>query len=447
MMTRILIAEDDEIMRITVLDHLRHQRWQVDAAINGTEALKLVKKNRYDLILSDIRMPGLDGEKLLLEVKQLAPHTEVILMTAHGNTEGAVNCLKQGAADYILKPFDLDDLTFRVQRLLNIQAIKSRCVSLENCCGQRQPLIGSSDPMQKLLSLISQVTQTDSTVLIQGESGTGKELVAAAIHYESRRVDKPYIRVNCAAIPTELLESELFGHEKGAFTGAEQTSIGKFELADQGTILLDEIGEMPLNLQVKLLRVLQEQEIERVGGKAPISINVRVLCATSRNLSEEIKKGNFREDLYYRLQVIPVHVPTLRERKEDISELSHYFLQQFGRERGLTFTLSPEASEALIAYSFPGNVRELRNILERLTVLAPAPKLQLWDLPVEIREMNDDFVEKGEVNLAAAVAVAEKKCIRNALKSTHGNKTEAAEVLGISRKNLWEKMKQYGIKS
>lgn len=447
MMTRILIAEDDEIMRITVLDHLRHQGWRVDAAINGTEALKLVKKNRYDLILSDIRMPGLDGEKLLLEVKQLAPRTEVILMTAHGNTEGAVSCLKQGAADYLLKPFDLDDLTFRVQRLLNIQAIKSRCVSLENCCGQRQPLIGSSDPMQKLLSLISQVTQTDSTVLIQGESGTGKELVAAAIHYESRRVDKPYIRVNCAAIPTELLESELFGHEKGAFTGAEQTSIGKFELADQGTILLDEIGEMPLNLQVKLLRVLQEQEIERVGGKAPISINVRVLCATSRNLSEEIKKGNFREDLYYRLQVIPVHVPTLRERKEDISELSHYFLQQFGRERGLTFTLSPEASEALIAYSFPGNVRELRNILERLTVLAPAPKLQLWDLPVEIREMNDDFVEKGEVNLAAAVAVAEKKCIRNALKSTHGNKTEAAEVLGISRKNLWEKMKQYGIKS
>lgn len=447
MMTQILIAEDDEIMRVTVLDHLRHQGWLVDAAINGAEALKLVKKNRYDLILSDIRMPGLDGEKLLLEVKQLAPRTEVILMTAHGNTEGAVNCLKQGAADYLLKPFDLDDLTFRVQRLLNMQAIKVRCVSLENCCGQRQPLIGSSEPMQKLLGLISQVTQTDSTVLIQGESGTGKELVAAAIHYESRRADKPYIRVNCAAIPTELLESELFGHEKGAFTGAEQTSIGKFELADQGTILLDEIGEMPFNLQVKLLRVLQEQEIERVGGKISIPIDVRVLCATSRNLSEEIKKGNFREDLYYRLQVIPVHVPTLRERKEDIPELSYYFLQQFGRERGLTFTLSPEAAVALSAYPFPGNVRELKNILERLTVLAPAPKLQLWDLPVEIREMNDGSVATGEVNLAAAVAVAEKKCIRNALKSTHGNKTEAAEVLGISRKNLWEKMKQYGIKS
>jgi len=447
MIARILIAEDEEIMRITVLDHLRLQGWQVDSATNGVEALELVKKSSYDLILSDIRMPGLDGEKLLLAVKQLAPRTEVILMTAHGNTEGAVNCLKQGAADYILKPFDLDDLTFRVQRLLNMQAIKIRCVSLENCCGQRQPLIGSSAPMQQLLNLISQVTQTDSTALIQGDSGTGKELVAAAIHYESRRADKPYIRVNCAAIPTELLESELFGHEKGAFTGAEQTSIGKFELADQGTILLDEIGEMPLNLQVKLLRVLQEREIERVGGKAPIPIDVRVLCATARNLTEEIKKGNFREDLYYRLQVIPVSVPTLRERKEDIPELSNFFLQQFGRERGLSFTLSKEASTALNAYPFPGNIRELRNILERLTVLAPAPKIQLWDLPIEIRGIKENLAENGEVNLAAAVAVAEKKCIRSALKRTNGNRTEAAEILGISRKNLWEKMKQYGIKS
>ena len=447
MNTRILVAEDEEIMRITVLDHLRHQGWRVDAATNGAEALELVKKNSYDLILSDIRMPSLDGEKLLLEVKRLAPRTEVILMTAHGNTEGAVNCLKQGAADYILKPFDLDDLTFRVQRLLNIQAIKVRCVSLENCCGQRQPLIGSSAPMQQLLSLISQVTQTDSTVLIQGESGTGKELVAAAIHYESRRADKPYIRVNCAAIPAGLLESELFGHEKGAFTGAEQTSIGKFELADQGTILLDEIGDMPLNLQVKLLRVLQEQEIERVGGKVPIQIDVRVLCATARVLPEEIKKGKFREDLYYRLQVIPVSVPTLKERKEDIPELSKFFLQQFGQERGLTFALSAEASQALSVYPFPGNIRELRNILERLTVLAPAPKIQLWDLPIEIRGIKEDLVEKGEVNLAAAVAVAEKKCIRSALKKTHANRTEAAGILGISRKNLWEKMKQYGIKS
>lgn len=443
MNTKILVAEDEDIMRITVLDHLRDQGWQVDEAINGKAALDLVKANSYDLVVSDIRMPGLDGEQLLLKIKQLTPHTEVILMTAHGNTEGAVSCLKQGASDYILKPFDLDDLTFRIQRLLNIQAIKARCISLENCCGQRQPLIGSSAPMQHLLNLISQVTQTDSTVLIQGESGTGKELVAAAIHYESRRADKPYIRVNCAAIPAGLLESELFGHEKGAFTGAERVSIGKFELADQGTILLDEIGDMPINLQVKLLRVLQEHEIERVGGKSPIPIDVRVLCATARNLTEEIKRGKFREDLYYRLQVIPVSVPTLRERKEDIPELSDYFLQQFGRERGLTFTLSSEAAQALNNYSFPGNVRELRNILERLSVLAPAPKIQLWDLPAEICGIKEHSAGKGDVNLAAAVASAEKKCIMNSLKKTGGNKTEASDILGISRKNLWEKMKLY----
>ena len=447
MNTRILVAEDDEIMRITVLDHLRHQGWRVDEAVNGIDALGLVQKNSYDLIISDIRMPGMDGEQLLAEVKLLAPHTEVILMTAHGNTDAAVNCLKKGAADYILKPFDLDDLTFRIQRLLNILIIKARCVSLENCCGQRQPLIGSSASMQQMLNLISQVSQTDSTVLIQGESGTGKELVAAAIHYESNRTDKPYIRVNCAAIPAGLLESELFGHEKGAFTGADQLSIGKFELADQGTILLDEIGDMPLALQVKLLRVLQEEEIERVGGKVTIPVNVRILCSTAKNLSEEVKNRNFREDLYYRLQVIPISIPPLRERNGDIAELTDYFLKKFGTERGLTFSFSSDASRALNHYPFPGNVRELRNILERMTVLAPSPKIQLWDLPIEIRGTKGESIEKGEVNLAAAVVVAEKKCIRRALKKTGGNKTEAAEVLGISRKNLWEKMKQYGIKS
>ncbi len=445
MNTRILVVEDEEIVRITVLDRLKNHGWVVDQATNGTDALSLVKKNNYDLIISDIRMPGIDGEKLLDEVKQFSPRTEVILITAHGNTDDALNCLKKGAADYILKPFDLDDLTLRVERLLNILTIKARCVSLENCCDQRQPLIGSSAPMQRMLNLISQVTQSDSTVLIHGESGTGKELVAAAIHYESRRADKPYIRVNCAAIPSGLLESELFGHEKGAFTGADQTSIGKFELADQGTILLDEIGDMPVVLQVKLLRVLQEQEIERVGGKNPIKIDVRVLCSTTKNLAEEVRKGKFREDLYYRLQVIPIAVPTLQERKEDILELTAYFLEKFGKERGVEFSLSGDASQALNKYPFPGNVRELRNILERVTVLAPAPQIQLWNLPMEISGIQNDLIETKESNLAAAVAVTEKKCIRSALKKTSGNKTEAAEVLGISRKNLWEKMKLYGL--
>ena len=442
MSARILVVEDEAIMRITILDHLRHFGWQVDDAQNGLDALTLVKSNSYELIISDIRMPGLDGEKLLLEVKQLTPQTEVILMTAHGNTDHAVRCLKQGAADYILKPFDLDDLSFRVERLLNIQAIKARCVSLETCCGQRQPLIGSSIPMQQVLNLISQVSQSDSTVLIQGESGTGKELVAAAIHFESKRANKPYIRVNCAAIPAGLLESELFGHEKGAFTGADKMSPGKFELADQGTMLLDEIGDMPLELQVKLLRVLQEKEIERVGGKQPIKVDVRVICATAKHLMAEVEQGRFREDLYYRLQVIPIMVPALRERTGDISELANYFLQKFGSERGLAFKLAEDAEQALRNYPFPGNVRELKNILERATVLAPAPLIQLWDLPFELRAKAEQ-PEKDLLTLSAAVATAETECIAKALERTAGNKTEAAEILGISRKNLWEKMKLY----
>ena len=445
MSVRIMIAEDEEIMRITVADHLRSEGWQVDEVSGGNEALALLQKQSYDIIVSDIRMPGMDGEKLLSAVKQQSPATEVIMMTAHGSTDHAVACLKQGAADYILKPFDLDDLSCRIQRIVRIQEIKARCVSLESNGGQRQPLLGSSAPMQQMLNLISQVSQTDSTVLIQGESGTGKELVAAAIHYESGRANKPYIRVNCAAIPAGLLESELFGHEKGAFTGADQASAGKFELADQGTILLDEIGDMPIELQVKLLRVLQEQEIERVGGKQPRRINVRVLCASAKNLAGLVKEGRFREDLYYRLQVIPIMVPPLRERKEDIPELSSYFLRKFGRERGLDFTLTGEAAAALDSYDYPGNVRELRNLLERVTVLAPAPRIQLWDLPLELRGLSADRHEEDDINLAAAVASAEKKCILKALQASGGNKTGAAEILGISRKNLWEKMKQYNL--
>jgi DNA-binding NtrC family response regulator len=385
----------------------------------------------------------MDGEALLAEVKRLAPRTEVVVMTAHGSTDNAVNCLKKGAADYILKPFDLDDLTFRINRLFEMQTIKARCVSLEYCCGLRRPIIGSSAPMQKMLRVISQVALSDASVLIQGESGTGKELVAAAIHYESRRADKPYVRVNCAAIPAGLMESELFGHEKGAFTGADKPAVGKFELADHGTILLDEIGDMPLDLQVKLLRVLQEREIERVGGKNTIPLDVRVVCATAKDLAEEVRKGSFRQDLFYRLQVIPVEVPPLREREGDILELADYFLQEFGRERGLSFQLSEDARRALEQYSYPGNVRELRNVMERVTVLAPAPKIQLWDLPAEIRGGYCGVSE--EDNLAAAVADAERKCIQRALKKAGGSKTESAALLGISRKNLWEKMKQYGL--
>ena len=444
MTARILVVEDEDIMRITVLDHLNSQGWKADEAIDGSRALELVKENHYDLMLSDIRMPGMDGETLLTQVKKLSPRTEVVMMTAHGSTEDAVRCLKKGAADYILKPFDLDDLSFRIKRILEMQAVKSRCVSLEHCCGHRQPILGSSSQMQGVLDMVSRVATTDASVLIQGESGTGKELIAAAIHYESRRADKPYIRINCAAIPAGLMESELFGHEKGAFTGADKTLIGKFELADQGTILLDEIGDMPLDLQVKLLRVLQEKEIERVGGREPIPINVRVLCATAKDLTAEIEGGRFRSDLFYRLQVVPIKIPPLRQRDGDISQLADFFLEEFGRERGLTFDLSKEARMALEQYPYPGNVRELRNILERASVLAPSRKIQLWDLPVETHG-GDTAPSLVTERLADAVAAAEKLCIQRALDKTRSNKTEAAVKLGISRKNLWEKMKAYNL--
>ncbi|MFP3984171.1 MAG: sigma-54-dependent transcriptional regulator [Desulfurivibrionaceae bacterium] len=443
--TKILLAEDDEIMRITLSDHLQQHKWKVDEATNGREALELIKTGKYQLVLSDIRMPGMDGSRLLEAVKQRSPDTDVILMTAYGGTENAVECLKNGATDYILKPFDLDDLTIRIKRLLEIQKIKARCVSLEDCCRNRQtPIIGSSPAVRKMLQLTSQVAMSDTTtVLITGESGNGKELVASAIHYSSERMNQPYIRINCASIPQGLLESELFGHEKGAFTGAENAKKGKFELASNGTILLDEIGEMDINLQAKLLRVLQEKEIERVGGTRTIPVNVRIICSTSRDLAEEIKKGTFRDDLYYRFQVVPIEVPPLRERKEDIPELCNYFLREFSKEEN-PLSITPEALDALQSYDYPGNIRELKNIIERLTVLSPSPCIQVWNLPPDLNpvQCKDGTIP---VKLSEAVSQTEKKCILQALHQSGGNRTEAAGILGISRKNLWEKLKLHNL--
>ena len=446
--SKILLAEDDEIMRITLSDRLRKEGWLVDEACDGREAQALLRKKAYNLLISDIRMPHLGGEALLREVLLHTPATDVIFMTAYGSVEDAVQCLKQGAADYLLKPFDMDDLVIRVKRLIENQAIKVRCASLEQCCQQAQkPIVGSSPPMRALLHLIAQVAPSDATVLITGESGTGKELVASAIHYSSPRAKGPFIKVNCAAIPEGLMESELFGHEKGAFTGADARKIGRFEMANNGTILLDEIGELPLNLQAKLLRVLQEREIERVGGGAPIKIDVRVLCATARNLLSEVQAGRFREDLYYRLQVIPIAVPPLRERKEDIPELCAFFFREFDKSRAGSQTLSPAALEILMAYNYPGNIRELRNIIERVTVLNPTSVVEPWLLPADlVRESPPcEIAASSSMKLAEAIAMAERSCILRALRQTGGKKSEAAQLLGISRKNLWEKMKTHRI--
>jgi two-component system response regulator AtoC len=442
-MPRILLAEDDEIMRISIYDRLRKYGWQVDEAEDGLKAMALYAKNQYHLIISDIRMPGLDGLALLDNVRKQNQDTDIIIMTAYGSVDDALNCLRQGATDYILKPFDLDDLIIRVTRLLNHQAVKARCEILEATCRQThdRELFGKSPAMQQVYSLIAQAAPTNATILITGESGTGKELAARAIHTSSPRRDKPFVSINCAAIPEGLMESELFGHERGAFTGAEQRRKGKFELADNGTLLLDELGDLAGPLQAKLLRVLQESQFERVGGSKSIRVDVRILACTSKDLQSEVAAGRFRQDLLYRLQVIPLRMPPLREHKEDIEELCNAFLKEFNVLHGKSVTITRAAIDCLKHYEFPGNTRELRNLMERASVLCRGPEITPVDLPLEITSKAGQL--EADFNLSARLAVAEKEFLLTALRQSSGNRTEAARLLGISRKNLWEKMRNY----
>jgi len=445
-MPRILLAEDDEIMRISVYDILTKNQWKVDEADDGLKAKALCDKHQYNLIISDIRMPGLDGLNLLDHVHKQSPETDVIIMTAYGSVDNAIDCLRKGAADYILKPFDMDDLIIRVNRLLDAQTLKSKYEALEENCRRQSDskLIGNSPAMRQVYELINQVAPTKATVLVTGESGTGKELAAREIHKASKRQNQPFVSINCAAIPEGLMESELFGHERGAFTGADQKRKGKFELADKGTLLLDELGDLPGPLQAKLLRVLQESEFERVGGSKSISVDVRILACTSKNLQKEVEEGRFRQDLLYRLQVIPLRMPPLREHKEDIGLLCNIFLQEFNSLHGKSVTITPEAIDSLKTYNFPGNARELRNLMERASVLCQGPEITPADLPSDItlhaQKDNTGF------NLSKNMAKAEKTCLIRALRESNGNRTETSKILGISRKNLWEKMKNYSLK-
>lgn len=443
-MPRILLAEDDEIVRISVSDRLKQYGWQVDEAEDGLKAAAMAEKQKYNLVISDIRMPGLDGISLLGRIKEQGQETDVFIMTAYGSIDDALDCLRKGAADYILKPFDMDDLIIRVNRLLDIQAVKARCASLEASCPvAANRLIGSGPAMRQIFAVIEQAAPTATTILITGESGTGKELAARAVHQASRRRDKPFVSINCAAIPEGLMESELFGHERGAFTGAEQMRKGKFELADNGTLLLDELGDLPGPLQAKLLRVLQESAFERVGGSKTISVDVRILACTSKNLQQEVAEGRFRQDLLFRLQVIPITMPPLREHKEDIPELCTTFLREFSSSRRIPLRLSQEALDCLHSYDFPGNVRELRNLMERASVLSKGPDITPADLPTELCRQTE--TPDIGLNLAENMALAEQSCLKKALALCDGNRTETAKVLGISRKNLWEKLKGYRI--
>ncbi|MCL2341486.1 MAG: sigma-54 dependent transcriptional regulator, partial [Proteobacteria bacterium] len=426
-MKQILLVEDDEIMRITVGDRLKREKWQVDVAVNGHEAMARLDQKHYHLILSDIRMPGMDGMELLERARRHSPFIDIFLMTAYGSVEDATACLRQGAADYMLKPFEMDDLIIRIHRIFEMQTVRARYASLEDHCRQEhQDIIGNSAAIRTIFSLINQIGPTDSTVFISGESGTGKELAANALHQASRRADKPYIRINCAAVPEGLLESEFFGHEKGAFTGAHAKKLGRFELADGGTLLLDEIGDLPLGLQAKLLRVIEEGECEHLGGTRTIRVDVRLLCSTAKDLKQEAEAGRFRRDLLYRLSVIPLHMPPLRERVEDIPLLVNHFLREFGRKRGMELALSGDAMQCLMQYDFPGNVRELKNIIERVSVLSPGPVINRGDLPADLHTPRTAAIGAAGMPLSVVMASAEKQCLINVLTHCGGNRTKAA---------------------
>ena len=453
---QILIVDDDSGNREGLTLLLQQAGYEITATESGESALQRLAETSFAIIITDLFMPGISGLDILRRVKERTPQTPVILMTGHASTETAVEAMKEGAFDYLTKPINVKELKILLDKALE----KSRLVA-ENLYLRQQlrgkyhfaNMIGNSPTMQAIFKQMEKIVQTDSTVLILGESGTGKELVASAVHYNSVRKEKPFIAINCGAIPGELLESELFGHVKGAFTGAVSDKAGKFEAAEGGTIFLDEIGTMPMQLQMKLLRVLQEREVERVGSSRRIRLNVRIISATNADLSELVKTREFREDLYYRLNVIPVHLPPLRERREDIPLLVKHFLKKSCEAQNHPpCTLSAEASVALQQYDWPGNVRELENVIERAVALVEGELIGLNDLPAQISQQAGispapslpSFNEDG-IDLPALVAEFECRMIQAALESSGGVKTKAAELLHLNRTTLVEKIRRYNL--
>jgi two-component system response regulator AtoC len=443
---RLLIIEDEEIMRVTVKDSLEANGYEVQACENGSDGVNAFKEDAFSMVITDIRLPDMSGIDILKIIKEKDKSIPVITMTAFGTIKDAVEAMKLGAFDYITKPFSLDEFNLIVSRALEVKALKEENIRLRkdiSACYGSSNIIGESAEIEKIFALIEKISQTDSTVLVFGESGTGKELVASTIHYQSKRRDKPLIRVNCAAFPENLVESELFGYEKGAFTGAAQRKPGRFERADKGTIFLDEIGDLPAPVQIKLLRILQDGSFERLGGTESLNVDVRVITATNRKLWEDVKGGRFREDLYYRLNVIPVYMPALKERREDIPLLIDHFLDIYNCRFGKQVKMNSEAITVLMDYDFPGNVRELENIIERCVALSANDVVTQSDLPLHIAKYKGH--QSSMVTLTDVASEAEKEHIIKILKSTKGNKTKAAETLGISRKTLWEKVKAYQI--
>lgn len=449
MKKKILIADDEKNMIWAMKNALKNENYDIITANDGLEAIELVKETLPNLVLLDLRMPKKNGMEVLKEIKSFDEGMSVIIITAHGSMESAVEAMKIGALDYISKPFDIEKIKIKIEKALDVVNMKEEISYLKETLKNQtgKSIIGKSDSMKKILKLVERVSKNKATVLITGESGTGKELIANAIHYNSDRENKPYIKVNCGAIPENLIESELFGHEKGSFTGAIAKKLGRFERADGGTLFLDEVGELKMSTQVKLLRALQEQEIERVGGTSVIKIDVRIVAATNRNLSKMVDEGHFRADLYYRLNVIPIELPALRMRKEDIPILIDYFLEKYCKELGKEkILMSSDSLEKLIEYEWKGNIRELENVIERLVILCDGIKISKVDLPVEIVKKNELKTEFVLPENGIKLEELEKNIIGQALEKTDYNQTRAAILLGISRHTLIYRMEKYNIR-
>jgi len=446
---QILVVDDEERIRQSLTGVLKDEGYEVLEAKDGHQALKQIEAELPDLVLLDIWMPGIDGIETLERLKGQNPNLPVIIISGHANIELAVKATKLGAFDFIEKPLSLDKVLLTVNNALVVSKLEQENLALKQEVQKKYEIVGQSPEIQQLKEQMRIVGPTNGWVLITGENGTGKELVARGIHQMSLRVDKDFIEVNCAAIPEELIESELFGHEKGSFTGALTKRRGKFDLANEGTIFLDEIADMSLKTQAKILRILQEQRFERVGGTEMIFVDVRVVAATNRDLNEEMQKGRFREDLYYRLNVIPMAVPPLRERKTDIPLLVEHFINEFCRENHKEMKkIGPPAMELLMAYSWPGNVRELKNIVERMVIMTRGPMIEAKDVPDPVRDQRKALPESSFLDyplLKDARREFEKRFIMKKLNENEENISKTAEVIGIERSNLHRKIKSYGI--
>jgi two-component system NtrC family response regulator len=454
-METILIVDDEKNYPRILGAVLEEEGYEIFTANSGPDALETLEGTDVDLVLTDMKMPTMDGIQLLEKIKAKDPELPVIMMTAHGTVDKAVEAMQKGAYSYILKPFDNDRLIIYVSKAISMFRVIKENRDLRNAVTSQYSfgnIIGKSQLMHQVFETIRKVAPTNATVLIEGESGTGKELVAKSIHFNSSRRDKPFVAVNCSALAETLLESEMFGHEKGAFTGAVAMRKGRFELADKGTLFLDEIGEMSTGLQVKLLRVLQEKVFERVGGTKPISVDIRVIAATNRNLKEEMQKGRFREDLYYRLNVVHIELPSLKLRQQDLRLLVDHFIKKYADERKHSVPVTgidPEVERLIYEYSWPGNVRELENLIERLMIMSPGGTIQPSDLPKSFREtVHDDlYLESipADAKLNDTLVMIEKTMILRALKKTNYVQARAAEILGIGKSGLNQKIKKYGL--